>query len=123
MHFLLDDFVLYCQKSPKELEQKKEQEEKKKREEEEKAKELELKEAEEKAKSNPELLEVKRRLGKLEEAVKEIVVESKKQSSDSISKDLKDGAEKEQHTKSELGDQQSRPESSKPVTSGKRPPG
>ncbi|XP_044479628.1 protein MNN4-like [Mangifera indica] len=98
-----------------ELEQKKEQEEKKKREEEEKAKELELKEAEEKAKSNPELLEVKRRLGKLEEAVKEIVVESKKQSSDSISKDLKDGAEKEQHTKSELGDQQSRSESNKPV--------
>ncbi|KAJ0075776.1 hypothetical protein Patl1_34706 [Pistacia atlantica] len=67
-----------------ELEQKKEQEEKKKREEEEKAKELELKEAEEKAKSNPELLEVKTRLGKLEEAVKEIVVESKKQSSGSI---------------------------------------
>ncbi|XP_031286578.1 histone-lysine N-methyltransferase, H3 lysine-79 specific [Pistacia vera] len=98
-----------------ELEQKKEQEEKKKREEEEKAKELELKEAEEKAKSNPELLEVKTRLGKLEEAVKEIVVESKKQSSGSITKDLEDGGEKKHHTKRAVGDAQSRSESNNPV--------
>lgn len=57
-------------------------EQKKKKEEEEKAKEMELK-AEEEAETGPisELLEVKVRLDKLEETLKEIVVESKKQSS------------------------------------------
>ncbi|GFQ06745.1 hypothetical protein PHJA_002818500 [Phtheirospermum japonicum] len=59
------------------------------------AKEMELKAAEEKAAaaSNPELLEVKERLNKLEVAVKEIVVESKKQSSDAIKTRPEDGNE------------------------------
>ena len=60
--------------------------EKKKKEEEEKAKEEELKAIEEKAQSESELLEVKERLGKLEEVVKEIAVESKKQSGGSVTK-------------------------------------
>ncbi|KAJ4718607.1 Stress response NST1-like protein [Melia azedarach] len=97
-----------------ELEQKKTLVEKKKQEEEEKAKELELKEAEEKAKSNPELLEVKKRLGKLEEAVNEIVVESKKQTS----KNLEDGDEKKHPAKSEPDDTQSRMGSSSSVEKG-----
>ncbi|KAJ6934277.1 hypothetical protein NC651_009345 [Populus alba x Populus x berolinensis] len=59
---------------------------KKKKEEEEKAKEEELKAIEEKAQSESELLEVKERLGKLEEVVKEIAVESKKQSGGSVTK-------------------------------------
>lgn len=88
--------TLCSQKSSQELEQKKAVEDKKKHEEEEKAKELELKEAEEKAKSNPELLEVKRRLGKLEEAVNEIV-------------------EKKHPVKSEASDTQSASESSSSV--------
>ncbi|KAK3021828.1 hypothetical protein RJ639_047183 [Escallonia herrerae] len=54
---------------------------KKKAEEAEKAKEVELKAAEEKeAGSSPEILDVKVRLDKLEEVVKEYVVESKRQS-------------------------------------------
>ncbi|KAJ4718608.1 Mitochondrial glycoprotein family protein [Melia azedarach] len=101
-----------------ELEQKKALEEKKKQEEGEKAKELELKEAEEKAKSNPELLEVKKRLGKLEEAVNEIVVESKKQISGSITKNLEDGDEKKHPAKCEPGDNQSRMGSSSSVEKG-----
>ncbi|CAK7336284.1 unnamed protein product [Dovyalis caffra] len=60
--------------------------EKKKKEEEEKAKEEELKAIEEKAQSESQLLEVKERLGKLEEVVKEIAVESKKQSGGSVTK-------------------------------------
>ncbi|KAL7152579.1 hypothetical protein ABFS83_04G107300 [Erythranthe nasuta] len=50
------------------------------------AKEMELKAAEEKAAaaSNPELLEVKERLDKLEITVKEIALESKKQTSNAI---------------------------------------
>ncbi|KAH7571652.1 hypothetical protein JRO89_XS04G0111900 [Xanthoceras sorbifolium] len=52
--------------------------------------ELEFKEAEEKAKSNPVILEVKTRLGKLEETVNEIVAESKKQSSGSMTKNQGD---------------------------------
>ncbi|KAL6563164.1 hypothetical protein OROHE_005751 [Orobanche hederae] len=53
------------------------------------AKEMELKAAEEKAAaaSSPELLEVKERLDKLEVAIKEIVVESKKQPSQFIKPD------------------------------------
>ncbi|KAL5837375.1 hypothetical protein ACOSQ3_014544 [Xanthoceras sorbifolium] len=73
-----------------ELEEKKKQEEKKRQEEEERTKELEFKEAEEKAKSNPVILEVKTRLGKLEETVNEIVAESKKQSSGSMTKNQGD---------------------------------
>ncbi|KAL5854846.1 hypothetical protein ACOSQ3_004736 [Xanthoceras sorbifolium] len=72
------------------LEEKKKQEEKKRQEEEEKTKELELKEAEEKVKSNPVILEVKTRLVKLEETVDEIVAESKKQSSGSMTKNQGD---------------------------------
>ncbi|KAL3609390.1 hypothetical protein D5086_000410 [Populus alba] len=60
--------------------------EKKKKEEEEKAKEEELKAIEEKVQSESELLEVKERLGKLEEVVKEIAVESRKQSGGSVKK-------------------------------------
>ncbi|KAL9369886.1 hypothetical protein Peur_041085 [Populus x canadensis] len=60
--------------------------EKKRKEEEEKAKEEELKAIEEKAHSESELLEVKERLGKLEEVVKEIAVESRKQSGGSVKK-------------------------------------
>ncbi|KAL9386543.1 hypothetical protein Peur_019667 [Populus x canadensis] len=60
--------------------------EKKKKEEEEKAKEEELKAMEEKAQSELELLEVKERIGKLEEVVKEMAVESKKQSGGSVTK-------------------------------------
>ncbi|KAI5600712.1 hypothetical protein BDE02_01G043400 [Populus trichocarpa] len=60
--------------------------EKKKKEEEEKAKEEELKAIEEKAQSESELLEVKERLSKLEEVVKEIAVESRKQSGGSVKK-------------------------------------
>lgn len=55
---------------------------------------MELKEAEEKLKSNPALLELKSRLGKLEEAVNEIVIESKKQSSGGTSNNPEDGNEK-----------------------------
>lgn len=57
---------------------------KKKAEEEAKAKEMELEtlEEEEKKASDPHLLEVKVRLEKLEETVKEIVDESKKKSND-----------------------------------------
>ncbi|KAJ6393065.1 hypothetical protein OIU77_022531 [Salix suchowensis] len=60
--------------------------EKKKKEEEEKAKEEELKAIEEKAQSESELVEVKERLGKLEEVVKEIAVESRKRSGGSVTK-------------------------------------
>ncbi|XP_061972611.1 uncharacterized protein LOC133694936 [Populus nigra] len=60
--------------------------EKKKKQEEEKANEEELKAIEEKAQSESELLEVKERLGKLEEVVKEIAVESRKQSGGSVKK-------------------------------------
>ncbi|KAH7575629.1 hypothetical protein JRO89_XS02G0170800 [Xanthoceras sorbifolium] len=49
-----------------------------------------LKEAEEKVKSNPVILEVKTRLVKLEETVDEIVAESKKQSSGSMTKNQVD---------------------------------
>lgn len=57
---------------------------KKKAEEEAKAKEMELKAGEEQEmKSDPQLLVVKERLDKLEETVKEIVVESNKKSSNS----------------------------------------
>ncbi|KAI3463452.1 hypothetical protein Pfo_020115 [Paulownia fortunei] len=62
------------------------------------AKEMELKAAEEKAAaaSNPELLEVKERLDKLEVTVKEIVVESKKQLGDGIGTGREDSNEQKQ---------------------------
>ncbi|KAA8541974.1 hypothetical protein F0562_023126 [Nyssa sinensis] len=70
-------------------------EQKKKAEEAAKAKEMELKATEEKeAKSDPELSEVRVRLDKLEEAVKEIVVESKKQMGSTITSRQEDGSEK-----------------------------
>lgn len=73
---------------------------KKKAEEEAKAKEMELKASEEKESgSDAELQEVKARLGKLEEAVKEIVVEgSKKQLGSTIPQKQKDGNGKKQST-------------------------
>lgn len=52
---------------------------------------MELKAIKEKeARSDPELLEVKVRLDKLEEAIKEIVVDSKKQSTDYATKNQED---------------------------------
>ncbi|KAJ9178949.1 hypothetical protein P3X46_010791 [Hevea brasiliensis] len=87
---------------------------KKKKEEEEKAKEMELKAIEEKeARSNPELLEVKVRLDKLEEAVKEIVVDSKKQSTDNATKNQEDSSKKKHIAPTESGDVQSKSEPSK----------
>ncbi|MED6119466.1 hypothetical protein PIB30_012105 [Stylosanthes scabra] len=66
-------------------------EKKRKQKEEEEAKEKEKEMAlnppeEKEAKSNPELVEVKERLEKLEETVKEIVVESKKQTDSNVTK-------------------------------------
>lgn len=83
---------------------------KRKAEEENKAKELELSATEEKEKgSDPELSNVKERLEKLEEAIKEIAVESKKQYVTSISKNLEGGTEKKQ---TEPNNTQRRPEAS-----------
>ncbi|XP_002527316.3 uncharacterized protein LOC8259755 [Ricinus communis] len=85
----------------------------KKREEEEKAKEMELKAIEEKeARSNPELLEVKVRLDKLEEAVKEIAVESKKQSGDDALKNQEDSSKEKHIAPTKSHDSQSTSESS-----------
>lgn len=101
---------------------------KKKGEEEAKAKEDEAKASEEtKENSNPDLFEVKERLGKLEEAVNEIVVESKKQVEKTSNKSHKDVSEKKDdnnainynntEAKSEASnsqeDQNSKPESEK----------
>ncbi|GAB2269531.1 hypothetical protein Dimus_004451 [Dionaea muscipula] len=58
----------------------------KKKAEEEKAKEIEANAAKQKMESNPELLKVKERLEALEETVKEIVVETKKQTGNTMSK-------------------------------------
>lgn len=89
--YLVAQYARYeMRRMEEELEQKK-----KKEEEEAKAKELELKEKE--SESVPGLLEVKTRLDKLEEAVKEIVVESKKQSSSGVAKDLESGNHKKNH--------------------------
>lgn len=60
-------------------------------------KEQELKEEEEKAKSNPVIVEMTTRLGKLEETVNEMVAESKKKSSNSAT-----GIQAKLHNKSEL---------------------
>ncbi|XP_010265673.1 PREDICTED: uncharacterized protein LOC104603355 [Nelumbo nucifera] len=70
---------------------------KKKQEEEEKANELELVAGEEReVPSDPELLKVKVRLDALEEVVKEIAVESKKQSGANLTKDSQEVDKKEQ---------------------------
>nr|DAD27349.1 TPA_asm: hypothetical protein HUJ06_028817 [Nelumbo nucifera] len=76
---------------------KQELELKKKQEEEEKANELELVAGEEReVPSDPELLKVKVRLDALEEVVKEIAVESKKQSGANLTKDSQEVDKKEQ---------------------------
>lgn len=69
---------------------------KKKAEEEAKAKELLLKASEEQESgSDPELREVKARLGKLEEAIKEIAVTGSKKQSDSTITQKQDGGTKQ----------------------------
>lgn len=70
---------------------------KKKADEEAKVKELELMAEEEKQGTDPQLSEVKARLDKLEETLKEIVVESKKQSGDVADRPI-DNAVKEPAT-------------------------
>ncbi|XVF74842.1 hypothetical protein PTKIN_Ptkin13bG0143400 [Pterospermum kingtungense] len=106
--YLVAQYARYeMRKMEAELEEKKKQEEeaKGKQEEEEKKKKQEEKAKQtEQIATDPELLEVKMRLGKLEEAVKEIVVESKKQSVGS--------ATKSQQNASELGKDKSAAESS-----------
>ncbi|XP_008240838.1 PREDICTED: uncharacterized protein LOC103339340 isoform X1 [Prunus mume] len=97
-------------KSPsQELEQKKKKEEEAKA----KEKEIELKAAEEKEASNPELLEVRVRLDKLEETLKEIVVESKKQMNSGQTKEHEGGKEKKDIVTE--ASSRSSSESSKPV--------
>ncbi|XP_059458643.1 uncharacterized protein LOC132188243 [Corylus avellana] len=88
--FLVAQYARYeIRRMEAELEQKKKQEEEEKA-----AKELESNATEEKeAGSDPELLEVKVRLDKLEEALKGIVVETK-QTVSSLAKSLEDGSEK-----------------------------
>ncbi|MBA0767473.1 hypothetical protein Gotri_016353 [Gossypium trilobum] len=101
--YLVAQYARYeMRKMEAELEEKKKHEEeeemKRKQEEEEKDKEVEQ------IAPDSELFEVKRRLGKLEEAVKEIAVESKKQSAVSITKT--------QQNASEPGEDKSKSESS-----------
>ncbi|KAK9280778.1 hypothetical protein L1049_003667 [Liquidambar formosana] len=93
---------------------------KKKAEEEKKAKEMETSAAEKEMGSDPELLQVKMRLEKLEETVKEIAVESKKQSDSSKTKNQGNGL-----ASIEPSNAQSRSETSKTATSdhiGKQEP-
>ncbi|XP_075107619.1 uncharacterized protein LOC107787668 isoform X1 [Nicotiana tabacum] len=71
---------------------------KKKAEEETKAKELELMAEEEKQVTDPQLSEVKARLDKLEETLKEILVESKKQSGDVADKPASNAVKKKSGT-------------------------
>ncbi|KAI9400890.1 hypothetical protein POPTR_001G047700v4 [Populus trichocarpa] len=86
LFFLATAVYLVAQYARHEMKKMDAELEKKKKEEEEKAKEEELKAIEEKAQSESELLEVKERLSKLEEVVKEIAVESRKQSGGSVKK-------------------------------------
>ncbi|KAB1218781.1 hypothetical protein CJ030_MR3G026661 [Morella rubra] len=89
---------------------------KKKQEEEDKAKEMELKAIEGKdTESVPELLEVKVRLDKLEEAVKGIVVETKIQSEDGVAKNQEDSTEKKDPGTTEPTDSKNRSEPSNVV--------
>ncbi|XVE89169.1 hypothetical protein DITRI_Ditri19aG0129000 [Diplodiscus trichospermus] len=109
--YLVAQYARYeMRKMEAELEEKKKHDEEAKRKEEEDEEEKKKQEEEEKAKetkqiaADPELLEVKMRLGKLEETVKEFVVESKTQSAGSITKS--------QQNASELGKDKSTSESS-----------
>ncbi|GLU21990.1 hypothetical protein SLE2022_380930 [Rubroshorea leprosula] len=89
-------------------------EQKKKQEEEEKAKEAEQSATEEKeADSNPELSEVKVRLEKLEEAVKEIVVESRKEAAGNVTKNQQHGNESKRLAIGEPSDSKSKSEPSR----------
>ncbi|XP_050232254.1 uncharacterized protein LOC126680971 [Mercurialis annua] len=97
-----------------------------KKSEEEKAKELEEKAIKEReAKAHPELLEVKGRLDKLEEAIKEIAVESKKRPGDNATRNQDDGITKKQIAPIKPGDSQSTSESRESTEKallGKPPP-
>ncbi|CAI9113903.1 OLC1v1014603C1 [Oldenlandia corymbosa var. corymbosa] len=79
-----------------EVKKKAEEEAKAKAEEEEKAKEMELKAAE--RQKDPQILEVKERLNKLEEAIKEIANESKKKTTDSGENSEAEKVEAKQYT-------------------------
>ncbi|KAE8704531.1 deSI-like protein [Hibiscus syriacus] len=105
--YLVAQYARYeVRKMEAELEEKKKQEEAKRmQEEEERDKEGG------KIVTDPELSEVKVRLGKLEEAIKEIAVESKKQSAVNITK--------AQQNASEPGEERSKPESSSSVMQDK----
>lgn len=76
---------------------------------------MELNATEEKAGSDPNLKEVKVRLDKLEEAVKEILVETKKQPASGSVKNQKDGSEKKDLAMTEPTDTNSRSEPSNTV--------
>ncbi|XVF67449.1 hypothetical protein PTKIN_Ptkin10aG0122800 [Pterospermum kingtungense] len=98
--YLVAQYARYeMRKMEAELEEKKKEEEEAKRKQEEEEEKEKKKQEEEKAKeteriaTDPELLEVKKRLGKLEEAVKEIIVESKKHSVGSVTKTQQNASE------------------------------
>ncbi|CAL5444188.1 unnamed protein product [Camellia sinensis] len=96
----------------------KELELKKKAEEEAKAKEIELNASKEKEAggSDPELLEVKERINKLEAAVKEIVVKTKKQLDSTGNKNQEDHSEKRHHAATDHNNAPSRSETSNSAT-------
>lgn len=89
----------------------------KKKAEEEKAKEIERQAAEEKEKEiDPKLLEVKVRLDKLEETVKEIAVYSKKESISGTTKTQEDGTEKKHIAETESNKSETRSQASNSAT-------
>lgn len=106
-----------------EQKRKKRDEEEAKKEEEkakEKEKEMELNPPEEKVvKSDPQISEVKMRLEKLEEAVKGIVVETKKQSNTNLAKNQVTDAEKKQLNSSAPSDTSNSATSNKAVEGGR----
>ncbi|XP_028083399.1 uncharacterized protein LOC114284659 [Camellia sinensis] len=91
---------------------------KKKAEEEAKAKEIELNASKEKEAggSDPELLEVKERINKLEAAVKEIVVKTKKQLDSTGNKNQEDHSEKRHHAATDHNNAPSKSETSNSAT-------
>ncbi|KAF5931586.1 hypothetical protein HYC85_027757 [Camellia sinensis] len=91
---------------------------KKKAEEEAKAREIELNASKEKEAggSDPELLEVKERINKLEAAVKEIVVKTKKQLDSTGNKNQEDNSEKRHHAATDHNNAPSRSETSNSAT-------
>ncbi|CAL5440306.1 unnamed protein product [Camellia sinensis] len=91
---------------------------KKKAEEEAKAKEIELNASKEKEAGglDPELLEVKERINKLEAAVKEIVVKTKKQLDSTGNKNQEDHSEKRHHAATDHNNAPSRSETSNSAT-------